>query len=93
MPRNYLPTPQKKPVDRLHSCGMAQDNQRLNETKILSDLSKIGVPAVHVPRKGDGFWVWFWMMKTLPFTSYNISPLKGVMTFMTYPFIRPFVKL
>ncbi|CAL1154759.1 unnamed protein product [Cladocopium goreaui] len=24
------------------------DNQRLNEAKILSDLSKIGVPAVHV---------------------------------------------
>ena len=55
MPRNYLPTPQKKPVDRLHSCGMAQDNQRLNETKILSDLSKIGVPAVHVPRRVMGF--------------------------------------
>ena len=27
---------------------MPEDNQRLNEAKILSDLSKIGVPAVHV---------------------------------------------
>jgi hypothetical protein len=32
----------------------AKDNQRLNEAKILSDLSKIGVPAVHVRRNFSG---------------------------------------